>query len=269
MVNANPINSQQALGTSDNVTHAVINSSISATGNCFKGTTSDASATAAPLIELFRNSNSPAISDFIGGMICTGKSSTGVTRTYASAAANIIDPANTAEKAGFIIGTMSAGTMTTQLNVLDTGCQVRGNNAVTAPPAGYLGELLSATATTGALTSNVTVNITSISLTAGIWDVQGYVEFNTTGTVAGNTQYAGAISTTSASLTGTGENGTAQTGGTLAVSGVNGIGFNVGATRVTVAAGATTTIYLNARGFASSTFTNVTATGVIRGVRVG
>jgi hypothetical protein len=140
------------------------------------------------------------------------------------------------------------------------------STAQTTPAAGQIGELISATATTGSLTSNVAVNITSVSLTAGVWDVQSYVEFDTTGTIAGNTQYFGAISTTTASLTGTGENGTAQTGGQLAVSGTNGVGFHVGSTRVTITS--TTTIYLNCRGFASVTFTNVTATGVLRAARV-
>lgn len=267
MVNANPINSQQALGTSDNVTHAVINSSISATGNCFKGTTSDASATAAPLIELFRNSNSPAISDFIGGMICTGKSSTGVTRTYASAAANIIDPANTAEKAGFIIGTMSAGTMTTQLNVLDTGCQVRGNNAVTAPPAGYLGEEIIGITTSGSavsLTNNTAANLASIALTPGVWDVTTYGEVGTAGSVVGTFQWLNSISATSATL-GTGIF-LSQTGGVSPVSGQFNVSIYAGPCRVALSAN--TTYYAVVRAAATS-FTSVTAFGWIRAVRVG
>lgn len=164
--------------------------------------------------------------------------------------------------------TMQIGTSpVTQITLASTGGQYRGNNTNVAPPAGYIGELISASATTGSLTSNVAANVTSILLTAGLWDVEAYVEFDTTGTVAGNVQWFGAISTSSASLTGTGENGTAQTGGCLPVNAVNGVSVHVGATRCTLSG--STTIYLNCRGASTSTFTNVTCTGVIRAVRVG
>lgn len=150
-----------------------------------------------------------------------------------------------------------------------TGGQYRGKNTNTAPPAGYIGELISATATTGTLTSNTAANVTSVSLTAGNWDVYGSCAFNTSGTVAGNTDWDAVISATTASLTPTGENGATQDGGVghLPVSGVNAVTLKSGPTRVSIAS--TTTIYLNCRGFASVTFTNVTCTGIIRAVRVG
>jgi len=157
-------------------------------------------------------------------------------------------------------------TATTQAVWTSTGGQYRGYNSNTAPPAGFIGELISATATTGTLTSNTTANVTNISLTAGIWDISSVCTFNTTGTVAGSTQWFGAISLANNNLTGVGENGSTQDGGKLAVSGVNGVSVWTGPTRVSLAS--TTTHYLNCRGFSSVTFTNVTCTGIIRAVRV-
>ena len=198
----------------------------------------------------------------------TGLTSTTINQILYSSSANVIAGLATANSG--VLTTSSAGVPsidTTNFHVLTTGVQVKGNNTNTTPPAGFLGEILSASATAVALTNNTTANITSVSLTAGIWDVSGLVTTNTTGTIAGTTQYISVISATSASLTPTGENGFQQTGGMVAVSGVNGVGVPVGPTRVSLSG--TTTIYLNTRAFAGTTFTNVTADGVIRAVRVG
>lgn len=185
-----------------------------------------------------------------------------------SSATNTISEIATANSG--VLTTSSAGVPsidTTNFHVLTTGVQTKGNNTNTSPPAGFIGELLTANATGVALTNNTAANITSVSLTDGIWDVSGLVTTNTTGVIAGTTQFISVISATTASLTPTGENGVQQTGGMLAVSGINGVGVPVGPTRVSLAG--TTTIYLNARAFAGTTFTNVTADGVIRAVRVG
>ena len=158
-------------------------------------------------------------------------------------------------------------TAVTQAIWTSTGGQYRGNNTNVVPPAGYLGEVLSATATTGSLTISTTTNVTSVSLTAGIWDVFSYCAFNTTGTVAGNTVWNSAVSLANNNLTGIGENGNGEDGGKLPVNAVNSVAVIQGPTRVTLSA--TTTIYLNCRGFASTTFTSVTCTGKVRAVRVG
>lgn len=198
----------------------------------------------------------------------TGLTSTTINRILYSSSNNVIGQITTANSG--VLTTDSSGVPSidaTNFHVLSTGVQTKGNNTNTAPPAGFIGELLSHSATSVALTNNKTANVTSVSLSAGIWDVSGLVTTNTTGTIAGTTQYISVISATSASLTATGENGFQQTGGMVAVSGVNGIGVPVGPTRVSLSG--TTTIYLNTRAFAGTTFTNVTADGTIRAVRVG
>jgi len=68
--------------------------------------------------------------------------------------------------------------------------------------AGEVGELISASVVVGsavALTTSTAANITSISLTAGDWDVSACASFLPAGTTS-VTQYVGTISTTSATL---------------------------------------------------------------------
>jgi len=72
-------------------------------------TSTDAGATAAPILTLYRNSASPAASDFIGEIDFNGQSSTGVLRTYAWTAAKINDPTNASEDAELHIGGLVAG----------------------------------------------------------------------------------------------------------------------------------------------------------------
>lgn len=199
----------------------------------------------------------------------TYPATTTINQILYSSAANTIGGITTASSG--VLTTSSTGVPsidTTNFQVLTTGVQVKGNNTNTAPPTGFIGELISATATTGALTNNTVANVTSVSLTAGIWDISARCEFATTGTVAGNVQWILAISTVTASLGSlVGEYGSTQDGGKLPVNGVNSVGVWTGPTRATLSA--TTTIYLNCRGASTSTFTNVTCTGVIRAVRVG
>lgn len=67
---------------------------------------------------------------------------------------------------------------------------------------GYIGEYLSSAVATGAsvsLTTATTANVTSLSLTAGDWDVRGAVDF-TFGAATSVTNLVGGISQTSATL---------------------------------------------------------------------
>jgi len=65
--------------------------------------------------------------------------------------------------------------------------------------AGIVGEYKTANATGVALTSTTNVNVTSLSLTAGDWEVEGVVVFTPAGTTVMQIQIGG-VSTTSASL---------------------------------------------------------------------
>lgn len=81
-----------------------------------------------------------------------------------------------------------------------TGGRYKGYGTNTTPAAGFIGELKSAQVLLGsavALTTATGANITNITLTAGIWDVSGTVNF--TGAPTG-TSYSGSISQTSATL---------------------------------------------------------------------
>lgn len=137
--------------------------------------------------------------------------------------------------------------------------------------AGDVGELITSTvasASAVSLTSTTAANVTSISLTAGDWDVDGVVDFNLAAST-NVTVYNAAISLTSATLptqpggSGLGTdpitviNQAAQVPGGLVV---------VATPTVRVSLAATTTVYL----VASSTFTVSTnaAYGTIRARRV-
>jgi hypothetical protein len=82
---------------------------------------------------------------------------------------------------------------------LDTG-NLPGIGSNTAAASGKVGEVISSTGTSGSLTSGVVTALGSISLTAGDWDVSATIQFNARGATS-STDYNGAISTTSASLT--------------------------------------------------------------------
>jgi hypothetical protein len=66
----------------------------------------------------------------------------------------------------------------------------------TAAAAGSVGEIITSTVTAVSLTSGTPTNATSISLTAGQWDVYGSCTFVPTGTTAVSSVFAGASKTT-------------------------------------------------------------------------
>lgn len=200
-----------------------------------------------------------------GSAFSDGESSVGYTMFYSNAASQGL---TVYSQNGPMDLSVKVSTVKTNYVTLDptNGGKYRGQKVNTAPAAGFIGELITANNTGVALTNNTIANITSISLTAGIWDVSSYVEFVTTGTVAGTTQWVAAISTANNNLTGVGENGVTQDGGKIPVNGINNVSVWTGPTRISLSA--TTTHYLNCRPFAGTTFTNVTSYGVIRAVRV-
>lgn len=156
---------------------------------------------------------------------------------------------------------------TTNFQVLTTGVQMKGNNTNTAPPAGFIGEQLNSYVAQGAgptLTTVTAANVTSLSLTPGIWDVTGLVFFSpaATTTVA---SYLASISATSATATfNYGSDATywgPQTGTVAAYY----ASLIVPQFRITL--GSTTTYYLVAySSFATST---MAASGRLTATRVG
>jgi hypothetical protein len=163
-----------------------------------------------------------------------------------------------------VLGGMAAGTRLPgngHVTFLDYGTTTNDNAA-----AGHVGEIQSSVVLVGgviALTTATPANVTSMSLTAGDWEVFGEVWFNPAGTTVASQQIA-AISTTSATLPTTPSTASSMTkhSGTAAT----GIGdvLPVGPCRLSLAT--TTTVYL----VAQSTFVTSTngAFGELRARRL-
>jgi hypothetical protein len=227
----------------------------------------DAGASAGPILDIYRNSASPAASDVIGQIQFNGQDSGTGKELYASITAQIDSATAGSESARITFATDNAGTLTTQLAMLNTGCQVRGNNTNTAPPAGYIGQIISSVVQQGSavtLTSGINANVTSISLTAGIWDVT-FILGLTGGAVTGTIMQA-AISANSASFTGTivGDNRIDNNGNIMPTADTD-TGYSIPSYRVTLAS--TTTYYA----VVASAFTvgTLKAYGRLSAVRVG
>ncbi len=84
-----------------------------------------------------------------------------------------------------------------------TGMQMKGNNTNTAPPAGFIGQRIEATATNVATTSTVAKTITSITLTAGVWDVTAFATAVYTNGTGIGTFFVLNLSTTDNTIVGT------------------------------------------------------------------
>lgn len=124
--------------------------------------------------------------------------------------------------------------------------------------AGSVGEHITATGTGVSLTTATAANITSISLTAGDWEVDGSVLFQPAGTTQVSVVNAGASSTTA----------TLPAIPLYSQANNQGTGLNIGLVipRQRFSLSGTTTVFL----VAASTFTvsTMTATGTIRARRV-
>lgn len=147
------------------------------------------------------------------------------------------------------------------------GISVAGTNTNDSAAAGYVGEYIESNIASGSavsLTSTVVANVTSISLTAGDWDVTADVSYSPAATT-NFTLAAHSISETSATqdfVTGAAYNAYRFPAGNVPAAGFNTAG--VGPVRKLLSA--TTTIYL----VVQSTFTvsTMAAYGIIRARRV-
>jgi hypothetical protein len=153
---------------------------------------------------------------------------------------------------------------TTNFQVLSTGVQMKGNNTNTAPPAGFIGERISSSVAQGSsvnLPNATTTNITSISLTAGIWNVDALIGFRTTNAGVG-ANFTGSIVTTSATLGTLGDSAAATPYGP-----VNGSDAIIAIPGYRLTLSSTTTVYLTAVcGITSNSFSGY---GRISATRVG
>jgi len=143
------------------------------------------------------------------------------------------------------------------------GTAVKGTNTNDNAAVGNIGEYISSVvplASAVSITNGVNTNVTSVSLTAGDWDVSGIVSFNFAATTS-ITALAGGITTTSATF----DLNAAYIHRTAAfVPGGQAIGYGIPTIRISLAA--TTTVYLVA--VANFTVSTATAYGRIDARRV-
>lgn len=150
-------------------------------------------------------------------------------------------------------------------NKINTTTQVGGTvqgGQTQAPSAGFLGESISSANTAGtALTTATPANITTIALTAGVWDVSGMIQFDP-GAATTNTYTRCSISLVSAT------NGTSGNNMLQGSKAVGGSSSGVAAVlQYRILASGATTVYL----VADAAFSGGTLTGLgrISATRVG
>jgi len=172
-----------------------------------------------------------------GGSTVVAVTSTGVAITGTLAATGAITPSQTA---GFI-----------------------GTNTNNSANAGSIGEYISSTVASAgvSLTTTVFANITSISLTAGDWDVSGVVAITNPGTTTFAYINYG-TSTTSATAGTLGQMGGLTTPSTIAAT----VDFTTPVPETRLSLASTTTVYLVTR--ASFAVSTASAYGVIRARRI-
>jgi hypothetical protein len=135
------------------------------------------------------------------------------------------------------------------------GTSITGTNTNNNASAGQIGEYIESSILIGSaisLTTNVVANVTSISLTAGDWDVAGIVRVHSNSATTSFTQAIAAISLTSATLDPE-KQANIFTPAAVPTAGINYCALGIPATRVSLAS--TTTVYLVVR----SAFTVSTA----------
>ena len=93
-------------------------------------TSTDAGATAAPLLELYRDSASPAVSDTIGEIEFNGEDSAGNKQAYGLIHASILSPTSTAEQGQIHFETATAGALTEKMIIGTTNLVINDIGAV-------------------------------------------------------------------------------------------------------------------------------------------
>ena len=125
-------------------------------------TSTDAGASAGPILELYRNSATPAASDSLGIVNFSGEDSGGNTTIYASIGAQITDPTNASEDGGFGVQVMKAGTLTSVVSVTAAGIGYANNASANAYQ--YLGAITTTSGATQSLAGLVLTNFKFLRL---------------------------------------------------------------------------------------------------------
>jgi hypothetical protein len=93
-------------------------------------TSTDAGAAAAPIVDLYRNSASPAASDTIGEIEFNGKDSAGNKQAYGLIHASILSPTSTTEQGQLHFETATAGALTEKMIIGTTNLVINEIGAV-------------------------------------------------------------------------------------------------------------------------------------------
>jgi hypothetical protein len=93
-------------------------------------TSTDAGATAAPLIDLYRDSATPAASDTLGEIEFNGENSAGNKQAYGVIHASILSPTSTAEQGQLHFETATAGALTEKMIIGTTNLVINEIGAV-------------------------------------------------------------------------------------------------------------------------------------------
>lgn len=181
------------------VTGTLASSGALSAGTSATVTTSDDGATLGPLLDLYRISTTVAASDIIGGIQFNGRDSAANKEEYASLEGVILDATSGSEDGRLDVYAKIAGART-KIAGFGPSAVLRGTATNDDAAAGYVGEEIKSEILTGssvAISNATAANITSISLTAGDWDIDGNVVI---ATGVGNTSSSqrGWISTVSA-----------------------------------------------------------------------
>lgn len=162
----------------------------------------------------------------------------------------------------------SGSTLTTTNNVSIGPGQYQGEPSTSSATAGNIGEYVESVIAAGSavnLTTGVVANMTSISLTAGDWDVDSVVQFTTAATTS-VTKTAGGISLVSATVDTTGGRYTNSINQAASVVGAQAPAFTAVVPPLRLSLSATTTIFA----IAQSVFTvaALTTWGILRARRI-
>lgn len=95
--------------------------SLTTAGTPLSLVSTDAGAAEGPILDIYRDSATPAASDVIGSVQYTGKDNAGNKTTYALTRAVITDTTDASEDGDFVIQTMRAGTLTEAARVSSVG----------------------------------------------------------------------------------------------------------------------------------------------------
>jgi len=150
--------------------------SVSATTGAFSGdvtlTNTDTDSSAGPIINLFRNSSSPADADYLGQIKFQGESDTGVQRNYAKITGKISDASNGTEDGIIEFAHIKAGSQnisarfkSTILQLLnDTDLSVAGDSTFTGAISGSSATFTGNVSVGGTLTYEDVTNVDSIGI---------------------------------------------------------------------------------------------------------